>query len=370
MLKHIGDRSILSGVLFSLALLSCATGANATSSPFSSLAISSTIDNSYVYSIGSGPQQSFSATGDVRLRLSSNEGGNLSELGVDLTSRLDGDSFYYLHNGYCVGTCFVSIVTTLTFTLTNTGADPLAVRWDSLITPGHLAQQGSNGSARYQFLVIQDPDSTSQVHASAVGTTWGWNDEFSNFPSAGLSGFQSAAYSDPGAGHHNAWSFADWSATALNLDLLTIAGNSSTTLIYFSTVIMESTADCTDLSDCDGVQVAFGDPRNTGSIGGRMAGPSAFSASDEPLIGREFDVYTTKGKIDQMFVEQGAELPDPLPSVTIPGYSGPSFRSPAPAALVPEPASWALLVLGFGVVGWSLRRTGRLAPRPITLLPG
>jgi len=331
--------------------LSCASAAGAMTSPYDSLVITSTMNNEYSYSFGGATPQVFTPSGDVRLRLDSNIDGNLSQIGVDFTSRLEGDSFYYLHNGYCVGTCSVSMKTSLTFTLANEGDTAVSVRWDSLITPGHLAQQGSAGTARYQFLVLQgnNADGSSQSHYEAYGDTWGWYDQFSN-TGDGLFGFVKDTYSE-GVGHNNAWSFADWSATALNLDLLTILPGETHTLLYYSVITMAMSDLCTDLSDCDGVQVAFGDPRNTGSIGSRMA---AFSAG-EPLIGREFEVYTTEGKVDQMFVKSDAPLPDPLPVVTSPGYSGPSFKTPALAAAVPEPGAWMMLLLGFGAMGGVLR---------------
>lgn len=328
-----------------------ATGAQATSSPYPDLTISAVMQNSYEYSIGGGPMQSAAPTGDVRLRVNSNVGGNLSEVGIDLTARLDGDSFFYLHNGYCVGTCSIAMKTILTFTLANTGASPLDVRWDSLITPGHLGQVGSDGTGLFHFILVDGNDATGigEVHQESRGETFGWYDDFV-LGETPLAGFRRDTYSE-GVGHLNAWSFADWSATGLNIDLLTIPGNSTTILTYHSSVSMANSSLCTDLADCGGVQVAFGDPRNTGSVGGRMAGPTAFLTSAEPLIGRAFDVFTNEA---QLFVTPDTPLPVPpavLPAVT---YGAP-FSTPVPPPAVPEPASWALLFLGFGAIGSMLR---------------
>lgn len=332
--------------------------AGATESPFPNLTITSSIANRYSYSVGSGPTISVDpAANNVSLRASANEGGFKSEVGLDLTSQLDGDNFSFLHDGYCVGTCKVSIYTTLNFSLANTGDDAVAVRWDSLITPGHLAQLGSNGSALFHFIVVDgnDVSASSTVYQESRGETFGWYDQIDQ-TGAQFAGFQRDVYSE-GVGHLNARSYADWSATSLNLDLTSIPGHSTTSLSYISWVEMSYTDSCTDLSACGGVQVAFGDPRNDGGVRS-ITGVPPFSpllgldsgSPLQPYIGRQFGASTTPSA----FVEQGSPLP-PAPPLLPPVTYGAPFVS----QVVPEPASWAMMLFGFGLAGSALRRRAR-----------
>jgi hypothetical protein len=335
------------------ALVVAAGTAQAASDPYDALTISSTMQNSYSYSIGGGPLVTVDPSPDnAHLRVGANNGGFLSEVGIDLTSNLSGDSFSFLHNGYCVGTCSVRIDTVLTFNLTNSGGTKLGLRWDSLITPGHMAQLGSDGSALFHLIVIENNLDTSLGGSTAEfrGETFGWYDQIDT--GAGFSGFNREAYSE-GVGHTNARYFADWSATAFSLDLLTLTPNSTTQLSYYSWVEMSYAADCTDLSDCGGVQVAFGDPRNSGTVK-TFSTVSLFSSlvdPVEPYIGREFEAY----EAPSAFVTPTTPLPvSPalLPPVT---YTA-QFTSQ-----VPEPGTWALMVLGFGLVGSAVRRRALLA---------
>jgi hypothetical protein len=331
-----------------------AGAARAASDPYADLTINSTMRNSYRYSIGGGPLVAVDPSPDnAHVRVGANNGGFLSEVGIDLTSSLAGDSFAFLHNGYCVGTCSVRIDTVLTFDLVNSGDTKLELRWDSLITPGHMAQIGSDGSALFHLIVVEGNVDTFLGGAGAEfrGETHGWYDQIDT--GTGFSGFDSNTYSE-GPGHFNARYYADWSATAFSLNLLQLTPRSTTQLSYYSWVEMNYADDCTDLSTCGGVQVAFGDPRNSGTVKS-FAAPGLFSLipgpEPEPYIGRQFDPYVAASVfVDPLEFPDPPESPLPLPRVT---YTT-GFTSQA--AAVPEPSSWAMLICGFGAIGVALRR--------------
>lgn len=342
-----------------VALLSAATGAgaaHAVTSPYPDLVITSQIANSYSYQIGSGAEQTFDpAAGDVHLRIGANEGGSVSELGLDLTATLAGDSFSYLHNGYCIGTCSVRMATSLTFQLTNNGDTPLSVRWDSLITPGHLAQVGLGGSALFQFEIFQvvGSDTSQQTLYSAIGLTGGFYDTIDT-ATGPFNGLFHEEHSETTA-HLNARTISDWSATNVNLDLLTIDPHTTSILGYASQVQMGGTANCTDLAACDGVQVAFGDPRTSGTTPddaqSRFASRDGTgSAPPESYIGRDFGVFVAPSA----FVTPDTPLPPTPPILPRVTYGAPFVSQ------VPEPTSWALLLCGFGLMGATLRRRASL----------
>lgn len=62
------------------------------------------------------------------------------------------------------------------------------------------------------------------------------------------------------------------------------------------------------------------------------------------------------------------QYPPSIAGPDVPGGGGPFVVRP-PTTAVPEPATWLLMIGGFGIVGWQMRRRHRsaaatLAPRP------
>jgi hypothetical protein len=338
-----------------LVWLSAATASQASTTPYDDLKISSTIANSINYQIGSGLSTTVVPNNNATFRASANDGGFVSELGFDLTSNLSGDDFSYLHNAYCVGNCSVSMTTNLTFTLTNSGDAPLDVRWDSMITPGHLAQVGLTGAAQFSFEIVQGLATLGANSLySAAGLTGGYYDQI-QAPGGQFNGLLHQDYSETPA-HLNAKTISDWSATNVDLNLLTINPGTTSTLQYYSQASVSNSMNCTSLETCDGVQIAFGDPRTSGTTTNFarafFALPTIEGANTtaQPIIGREFDPYT----ITSAFVTPDTPLPH-TPAILPPVTYGPTFVSQ-----VPEPASWIFMLGGFVLTGAVVRRRPQL----------
>jgi len=278
-----------------------------------------------------------------------------SELGLEYTGTADNDGFFFLHNNYCVGTCSISTSTIIIFNVTNNGTEAVDLRFDSLITPGHLAFfNGANlgsddGSATFAFDVLrEDPGAEQELLYGASGFTnfRGLSLDTGGLDYNGLT-LQSA---DDGS-----WQVYDWGATNLNLEAGRLEAGASTQIMYRATYQVNGTAVCTDLLICTGFQIAFGDPRNEGGSTGGAARMMAFAASaPEPVIGRIFDPFELTGTV----VDATTPLPDAQSPFTAPTY-GPTFVSRVGA--VPEPATWLMMIAGFGLVGTASRRRRLLA---------
>jgi len=274
--------------------------------------------------------------------------GLVSQFGLDLVGTLDGGDFYFLHNLYCVGTCSVRSYTQIVFTLENIGTEAVNLRFDSLITPGHLGETGVDGASAGQFgfqVVQSGPTGQSELYYASGSTGYG-DIRIENATGLDFNGHDRQ-------GSDETWQTLDWSATNLNVMLNTINPGETHTLTYTSAVLVESFADCSNIANClGGLQVAFGDPRTTGSIGSRMAGPAALSASGEPIIGRSYLPYESYAR----FVEvTDPNNPPPLPG-TPDAYPPVDYtRLFSPATPLPEPASWAMMIAGFAAIGGSLR---------------
>ncbi len=294
--------------------------------------------------------------------------GTPAVLNIDLTTTLGPNgSFFFLHNLYALGTGAASMETILDIKLTNMGSQTAFLRFDSLITPGHIAFQGNNPfhSVEFGFRVEQFGTGTVQFDTPALAQLY-WargsltsagpsrtsirtsdNRQFNNFTD----------YQDQGR------TAFDWSSTPLNLDLLPIAPGATHTLRYTNQTFVTGTGGlCLTGLGCEGVQVAFGDPRNDGSSVEMAAGDdfSAFSAfstaaslGDQPLIGRRFGPLS--GGFARV-VEQGA----PLPVLDVPpvdaNYDWLPLVDGMAAPGVPEPGSWLMLITGFGLIGARQRR--------------
>lgn len=344
MSKDTSDRVSVSRI----SLLGCA--ALALSSPATAQIIeSSTIKNAYSYKVGSQQGSNADAPNNVSLILSDTTNGYQSDMALVLTSSLNNGEFFFLHNGYCVGNCSVKLSTDIVFTLTNPTESPLAVRFDSLITPGHLATSNFFGASalqrgNYLFNVTQD---TTRLYESN-----GLNSLRPPFPTVRTSDevpFNNLLRTD----NSPDWNVLDWSATNLNIDLLPIGAGETTTLTYHSEMlILTNDMTCRDTLECLGYQVAFGDPRNRGGTTLESARTASFAALAEPLfpaVGAPYDLY----RVSTAFVPQGSPLPPPPPQIPALFYNVP-YR-PLQAA-VPEPATWGMMLIGFAAIGSITRR--------------
>jgi len=281
--------------------------------------------------------------------------GGLPRLTVGLNSfTTPGGGFFFLHNLVAQGAGEANMTTNLSFTITNNTSDVQFLRFDSLITPGHIAVQGraSANLALFRFAVDQIVGSNTRTLYWANGyvdTDSGLPDFVETSDTVEFSGFSS--YSGP-----DRVAF-DWGATPLNLALNPIFPGQTHRLRYTSTTNASGGGVCLTLLGCEGVQVAFGDPRNDGSVGAlRVAAFNAPQPAPPPLIGRAFGPY--EGFFAQI-VSQGAPLPPALPPPPpAPDYSWlPPVDSTAGG--IPEPASWLMLITGFGMAGVMLRRQRR-----------
>ncbi|NJC33304.1 hypothetical protein GGR88_000778 [Sphingomonas jejuensis] len=277
-----------------------------------------------------------------------------SEAGIDLVGEADSGGFFFLHNDYCVGQCAIASSTEIRFVVTNTGTEAVNLRFDSLITPGHLARIGNDPRATggFDFRVTQqdtDPfeENIPELLYSAFGNV---NAEDIFVETTGGVPFNN--YNDQTIGDGRV---VDWSWTPLNLELGLLGAGQSKIVTYSAFYFMTGNGVCEDVANCSGLQVAFGDPRNNGTILSRMASFAAFADDGTPIINREYDAVS----VPFAFNLSGSPLP-PLPPTEGPVNYGVPFV-PAALGAVPEPATWATMVCGFGLVGSTLRRR-----RPLT----
>ena len=319
-----------------------------------------TITNRYDYQVGdqSGSGSDNGGTTEIDRSVVSDTGG-VSEMGLSLTGTLDSGSFFFLQDGACVGVCSITMITEVTFFLTNLGSDPVDLRFDSQITPGHLAnsflEDGSNSVASFDFAVSQEQGIRQGLIYSADGDATTAPLTLNTSDGSSFNNLLYDTNSDP------EWDVLDWSATDLSLPLATLGPGLSTVLTYTSILtIATSQPDCADPTLCESFQVAFGDPRNAGGINA-LASMSADSfasfasllnATDDPLtpaVGAEFDPF----QVFYQFVQ--VDAPPPLPSGPTGTVTyGTNYRGPGGA--VPEPSTWLMLLLGFFAIGGLARR--------------
>ena len=269
-------------------------------------------------------------TGDNGLfEVGGSDPGRSTDVKVNYATVLASDaSFFFLHNIQCQGYCSVGVSTTITDTITNTGSTAVDLRLDSAITAGHfgLIQNSATGSSGlFEFDVSQHTngvdhklyDARGQISSSGASITTSDGSQFNNV----------STYSDP------AQKSLDWDETNLSVFLDTIAPGQSTQVTYTSFTYLNSYGVCHSFNLCDGVQVAFGDPRNNGGI---FSLTKQLSASlRQPfgsVLNRGFDIAVVK-----------------MDLVDVSGS-------------VPEPRSWAMLALGFGLIGAFVRRQRNVAP--------
>ncbi|GGB20816.1 hypothetical protein GCM10011380_07990 [Sphingomonas metalli] len=293
-----------------------------------------------------------------------------SQLGVDYVGQATKDSFYFLHNDYCVGKCQISSSTTIRFEIEiQDVGDVEGLRFDSLITPGHLALVGLGSyeytAASFAFTVSR----TGIVRGEAVPGT---NILYTANGNANISGLSvTDDYgTDPFRGtitgtNGGAGLYYDWSATPLSVELGGITGGERFYVDYTASYSVESFNTCVDILNCNAAQVVFGDPRTTG--GGTdnitQSAARAFFASEPTIDGGVHAVITREydaSLIPYGFFASGSDgnidTPAENAPITYVGNYLPSLIDTAPMTGVPEPTTWASMVVGFGVIGGALRR--------------
>jgi hypothetical protein len=251
-----------------------------------------------------------------------------------------GGAFHFLQNGQCKGNCDLHLLVTITDTVTNTTGTTQNLRFDSQITPGHIGFQGVDigGSASFNFTV-------SQKNQGAVSATTLYNAS------------ASSSTGDPGpitplnglTAYINGGEFAyDWGATNIFVNLLPIGAGQTATVTWRSQIDVASRGFCDDVSVCEGAQVVFGDPRNSGGV---TLLTLFDSSTDTFVLDRLFDPTNSFAHVNTLDADKPGD-PKPPPPVH---YTG------GPFAAVPEPATWAMMLAGFGVVGVTARRRKSLA---------
>jgi hypothetical protein len=279
-----------------------------------------------------------------------------TEIGLEFTGYANEEDggFFFLHNNFCVGMCAVGSSTRVTFDIFNDGAEAVDLRFDSMITPGHLALVGQNGfgEAGFDFTVRQDPNTASaRLLYSATGVVDSSGPSVSTSDGRAFNGLTNVIRSDD-------WAVLDWGATNLNLGLGLLGAGQRTTVVYEATYYAGTYDTCLDLTACSGVQVVFGDPRANGS--GSSSLMARASASGEPSS------YPPRDAINNDYVayEPGfairlASDPLPGPPPTMPTLTYNNGFTPSVDSAVPEPSIWLTMILGLAAIGGSLRARER-----------
>lgn len=276
-----------------------------------------------------------------------------SELGINYTATVDGATggFFFLHDNYCVGTCSTVSDTTITFTVTNNSRTGQAIWFHSQITPGHLAKIYEGGDAGFDFTVSRD-ESRLPLYRAFGGVNSDGN-IFLNTGNLVYNGLSNATgFGDVVFGDN--YQLLDWQTTNLSIFAGDLAGGATMQIQYKATYFSSNQAGCADVLVCSGAQVVFGDPRNNGGIS--VSSFAAFAALDEPapanplaVIGADYGVF----EVPYAFTLDG-DSPFATPGTEADLIYGPLYRSRGNA--IPEPESWALMILGFGAAGTAMRR--------------
>ena len=315
----------------------------------------STITNSFTYNLAGQAGSGTNNGGTVEIAKRAETSTGVSEMFLSLNGTLDQGSFLFLHNGTCVGVCSLTMQTDISFSLFNGGPDPVALRFDSQITPGHLANSFLNplsqSQATYDFQVAQDPGLRQGLIYRSTGDAVRSPPEVftsDGQPFAGLTLDENTPE----------WSVLDWSATDLSLGLAFIAPGETSNLYYRSTLtIATSQLDCLNPTLCESFQVAFGDPRNAGAIlsasslrsfASLFSTPTGDDNVINPAVGAPYDPF----RVTYRFVPLSTPLLSP-PPVFAPIEYDVNYLSPS---AVPEPGTWLMLIVGFGMIGAMLRR--------------
>jgi hypothetical protein len=256
-------------------------------------------------------------SGNVDLVIGSNPGFP-NELGIDVFATADGPSFFFQNSLWRIGEGSAFFDTIVETTLTNTGPNWETLIFDSIITPGYLAVAGKLGSgnaAKFDFRVSQITGDETQILYSAFGIATAGSKPLV---------FSPTPFNDLQEYSNNDTLALTWGATPISLLLNPIAPGGSTRIVYDLQTYVTGPNTPVPGDGCQGSQVSFGDPRNPGGamFGSFSTPPIIAPCSLEPVIGRRFDPV---------------ELPTKF-------------------TVVPEPASWAMLISGFGLTGAVMRR--------------
>ncbi len=278
--------------------------------------------------------------------LGSTDGIFQSELGIDYTATAGDGSFFFLHQNYCAGTCSTFSQSIISITLNNTGLEPVSLRFDSQITPGHLSVMSPSGGMDAQFSFVVD-QKVSSDEFQALYTATGAIIPDGPFLDTGGLAFNGLEYTNPPMSN---WAVIDWGATNLSVPLLTLDAGATTVLRYRASYYVRNDGQCDTLDTCSSAEIVFGDPRNNGSV--PLSSLAMLNESDpvgKPLVGGVYTPYRVPFRIVPLTTPL-PEDPEPKTPVT---YT-PVFASRANA--VPEPATWAMMVLGFAASGFAARR--------------
>lgn len=319
------NKSVLKTALY------CASSAILALSAFPSaqakITESLTSSSSYTYDFAPGNAGSFSGVGNtVTLTDLGSDPALATEVKLNnQTLVADDASFFFLKNIQCKGFCSVSATTQIVNTITNTGTGFTGLEMISNITPGHFglvqnADTASSGS--FIFEITQDIGGIKKLLYSAQGSVSSLGAFITTSDGSVFNGLK--GYNDP------AQIGLDWEATDLSVFLDPLAPGATTILTYSAKTVLNSFGICSDVTLCDGVQVAFGDPRNTGGIIPSSASMSSLRLDIIEPVGFVLDRGFDKARLRLSVVE--------IPAV-------------------PEPSSWAMLIVGFGVVGVAARRS-------------
>ena len=302
--------------------------------------------------------------------LSNSTPDGVSELGVNYTAVAGDGGFYFLHQDYCAGTCSVASKTVIDVTLTNTDSAAANLRFDSVITPGHMALNGpSDGMlGSYNFTVQQiDGSGTSTLFASQGNIIPdGPFVEPGNLDGMGGGDFNGRTYTNPAMSN---WATINWGVTNLSVPMLTIDAGASVTLRYIANYDVRNNGLCDDLGNCSSLEIVFGDPRNDGSIIAERAAFMSLASTPETLskalIGGAYDPYF----VPFTFVPIDGPPQDPQdlpPEITYDSFFKSNATTNTDPSPTPEPATWATMLCGFALTGTVMRRRRKMAAGPQT----
>ncbi len=295
--------------------------------------------------------------------------GNRST-GVQLTSYLQPNgNFFFLHNIYAQGDGYAELETRLQIAITNSGSSTAFLRLDSLITPGFIGIQGGNSSnttgVQFSFTVQQYDGGPTSGNRTDLYSARGAMGALAPEVDPDLDIVTSDGREFNGFSVYDEYDRTayEWSATPLSLALAPIAAGATHYVQYYNYTRVDVRGGlCTTVLGCHGVQVAFGDPRRDGSsepfrvgAGGAASSFGAPAPNNQIMIGRRFSAPTYSSAV---VVEASAPLPDPdlLPPPAPPANFAWLPPVNTPTGAIPEPASWLMLITGFGLVGTMLRR--------------